>query len=146
MRRRWVVILVLVLVSLGAGGTNALVARVDQQMNGLTPSAVPVVSADAAALHRRLLIADLHADSLLWGRDLRKRHERGHLDLPRMVEGNLFLQVFGVVTSASSGDNYTANSGKGDQIGQLMLAQGHVLIVEMVSSVINAGSTGIQSC
>ena len=129
MRRRWVVILVLVLVSLGAGGTNALVARVDQQMNGLTPSAVPVVSADAAALHRRLLIADLHADSLLWGRDLRKRHERGHLDLPRMVEGNLFLQVFGVVTSASSGDNYTANSGKGDQIGQLMLAQGHVSAV-----------------
>ena len=130
MRRRWLLALVaLVMGSLGAGSTRALLARVDRQMNGLTPSAAPAVSAEAAALHRQLLIADLHADSLLWGRDLRERHDRGHLDLPRMVEGNMFLQVFGVVTPASSGDNYTANSGKSDQIGQLMLARGHVSAV-----------------
>src|SRR2546426_5588069 len=39
------------------------------------------------ALHRQLLIADLHADSLLWGRDLLERGTRGHADIPRLIEG-----------------------------------------------------------
>ncbi|HET7039424.1 MAG TPA: dipeptidase, partial [Gemmatimonadales bacterium] len=43
--------------------------------------------------------ADLHADSLLWGRDLLRRSRRGHVDLPRLVEGNVALQVFTVVSA-----------------------------------------------
>ncbi|MFT5685043.1 MAG: membrane dipeptidase, partial [Myxococcota bacterium] len=104
---RLAAVAVVVLMSLGAGLSLGVLPQTDRKMNGLTPTDQPVVSAEAAALHARIPIADLHADSLLWGRDLRDRHDRGHLDLPRMVEGGMMLQVFGVVTSASSGDNYT---------------------------------------
>src|SRR6185369_4922671 len=48
---------------------------------------LPVVSAEAAALHRSSVVVDLHADALLWGRDLAKRSRFGHEDLPRLREG-----------------------------------------------------------
>ena len=47
------------------------------------------VSAEAAALHRTLLVADLHADTLLWGRDILAPSHGGHIDLPRLVDGNV---------------------------------------------------------
>ncbi|HEV7735739.1 MAG TPA: membrane dipeptidase [Candidatus Binatia bacterium] len=62
------------------------------------PSAAP--SARAVALAGRLRVADLHADSLLWGRDLLERHSRGHVDVPRLAQGHVALQGFGVVTRA----------------------------------------------
>lgn len=49
-------------------------------------------------LHERLFVVDLHADSLLWNRDLLRRSNVGHIDLPRLLEGNVALQVFGVAT------------------------------------------------
>jgi microsomal dipeptidase-like Zn-dependent dipeptidase len=51
----------------------------------------------AAQLHRTLTVVDLHADTLLWNRDLLQRASHGHVDLPRLQEGNVALQVFGVV-------------------------------------------------
>jgi len=57
-----------------------------------------VVSGEAVALHRTLWIADLHADSLLWNRDLLREHRRGHVDVPRLIRGNVALQVFTTVT------------------------------------------------
>ena len=53
----------------------------------------------AARLHRMLTVVDLHADTLLWNRDLLQRASHGHVDLPRLQEGNVALQVFGVVNS-----------------------------------------------
>ena len=47
------------------------------------------VSEEAAALHGTLTIGDWHADSLLWDRDLLERGDRGHVDLPRLQEGNV---------------------------------------------------------
>ena len=41
----------------------------------------------ARALHETLWVADLHADSLLWGRDLLQRSTRGHVDVPRLRRG-----------------------------------------------------------
>ncbi|MGE3304666.1 MAG: peptidase M19, partial [Rhizobiaceae bacterium] len=41
------------------------------------------VSAEAQALHDTLTVADLHADSLLFGRDLLERSSMGHVDIPR---------------------------------------------------------------
>src|SRR5690242_2994784 len=38
-------------------------------------------SAAAQGLHKTLIVADLHADSLLWDRNLLKRSTRGHVDL-----------------------------------------------------------------
>jgi microsomal dipeptidase-like Zn-dependent dipeptidase len=68
------------------------------------------VSPRAADLHRRLLVADMHADSLLWGRDLLQRGSRGQVDLPRLQEGNVALQAFTVVTKSPRGLNIEKNS------------------------------------
>ena len=52
----------------------------------------------ARALHQKLVIADLHADSLIWGRDLLRRNDRGQVDIPRLREANVAVQVFCVPT------------------------------------------------
>ena len=52
----------------------------------------------AHQFHQSLFVADLHADTLLWDRDLLNRHERGHLDVSRMIDGNIALQAFTVFT------------------------------------------------
>ena len=57
-----------------------------------------VASLEATKLHEELLIADLHSDALIWGRDLLKNNDRGHVDIPRLLEGNIALQVFSVPT------------------------------------------------
>ena len=57
------------------------------------------VPASVRAIHDKAFVADLHADPLLWGRDLAIRYRRGHVDLPRLREGGIDLQVFGAVTS-----------------------------------------------
>ncbi len=53
---------------------------------------------DAAALHRRACIADAHADSLMWNRDLNQASAEGHVDFPRLAEAGVKLQCFTVVT------------------------------------------------
>jgi len=46
----------------------------------------------------RFPLADGHADSLLWNRDLTVRHRRGHVDFPRLGEAGVRIQCFTVVT------------------------------------------------
>jgi membrane dipeptidase len=77
----------------------------------------------ARALHDSLWIADLHADSLLWGRDLLRAHRRGHVDLPRLIAGNVALQVFTVVSKVPFGINFSANSARSDMITPLTVLQ-----------------------
>jgi microsomal dipeptidase-like Zn-dependent dipeptidase len=96
--------------------------EVERRMNGLTGTP-PAVSARARALHRRLLVVDLHADSLLWGRDLRARGTRGHVDVPRMAEGNVAVQGFTVVTQTPRGQNLDRNDDATDNITLLAIAQ-----------------------
>lgn len=74
------------------------------------------VSERARALHAQLTIADLHSDTLLWRRDPLDRADRGHVDVPRLVEGNVALQVFAAVTKVPQGLNYEENSAESDQI------------------------------
>jgi membrane dipeptidase len=64
-------------------------------------------------IHEGLFIADLHADSLLWARDLLKESRYGHIDLPRLVPGNVCLQALGVVTNFPFGfdPNHHSDSG-----------------------------------
>ncbi len=81
-------------------------------------------SARARELHRRLFVADLHADPLLWGRDLRMRARRGHVDVPRLQEGGVALQVFSVVSKTPWGLNLERNDDRTDQVTLLALAQG----------------------
>lgn len=68
------------------------------------------VSPKAAALHKSLLIGDWHADPLLWNRDLSKRGTRGQVDIPRLIEGNVALQMFTAVTKSPAGQNYDSNT------------------------------------
>jgi membrane dipeptidase len=57
-------------------------------------------SAGVQALHNTLIVADLHSDSLLWDRNLLKRSSRGHVDLPRLQDGNVSIQAFTLVTTS----------------------------------------------
>ncbi|MGJ8610667.1 MAG: dipeptidase, partial [Octadecabacter sp.] len=68
-----------------------------------------VPSAAAQSLHETLTIGDWHADPLLWQRDLTQRSDRGHVDVPRLIEGNVALQVFTAVTKSPAGQNVHAN-------------------------------------
>lgn len=80
------------------------------------------VSARAEALHRTLTIADLHGDTLLWQRDLLERGSRGHIDLPRLQDGNVALQVFSSVSQTPAGQNYDRNEDT-DILWQLTIGQ-----------------------
>lgn len=70
----------------------------------------PIASDEARAIHDASPAIDLHADTLMWSRwigyDLHKAHEPplpfaalgGHVDLPRMREGGMGAQFFGLVS------------------------------------------------
>ncbi len=82
------------------------------------------VSDEARALHDTLVIGDWHADPLLWDRDLLARGNRGHTDIPRLLEGNVAVQVFTMVTKSPRGQNYDENSAEAaDNITPLFIGQ-----------------------
>ena len=81
-------------------------------------------SAQAEELHRKLLVADLHADSLLWGRNLLHRSARGHVDIPRLAEGNVAIQAFTVVTTSPRKLNIYRNSDSSDLVRYLAILEG----------------------
>ncbi len=94
----------------------------EESMNKLAPTN-QVVSPAAQALHNSLFIADLHGDTLMWKRNLLNRADRGHIDLPRLEDGHVGLQVFSSVTKTPRGQNYDANSDKTDNITALAIGQ-----------------------
>lgn len=110
-----------VLLALG-GVLLALPGEVERRYNRVRSHA-PHVSAAARELHRKLLVADLHADTLLWGRDLLEHGSRGHVDLPRLVEGGVALQAFTVVTSIPRSASIERNEDASDAVTLLALAQ-----------------------
>lgn len=74
----------------------------------------------AAALHRELRVADLHCDAVLWTRNLTRRANWGHLDFPRMLDGNCAVQHFLTVTEFPrriNGDNLTDVSDRLTMLG-----------------------------
>lgn len=82
-------------------------ARRNNPVAGLPPYPV---SAAASELHASLFVADLHADSLLWDRDLLVHDSIGQLDIPRLIQGNVGLQVFSAVTRVPFNRNLKKNS------------------------------------
>ena len=111
-------------VAVAAAGFFTLAPGIVEKGQNATLPGAPVPSAAALALHKGLVIGDWHSDALLWDRDLRQRSDRGHVDLPRLREGNVALQVFTTVTKSPSGLNYEHNSAEAsDDITLLMLAQ-----------------------
>ncbi|GAB4519979.1 MAG: membrane dipeptidase [Amphiplicatus sp.] len=121
---KWLLILAVAAALLGALVFFAVAPRrIDAALNRVFPHPPYETSAEAKALHRRLRVADLHADTLLWMRDPLHRQKRGHTDLPRLQEGGVRLQVFSAVTKSPSGQNYESNDADSDTITGLVIAQ-----------------------
>lgn len=96
---------------------------VEGSMNVVDGQPLIKVSDEAKALHKTLNIVDLHSDTLMWNRDLGKPADRGHMDLPRLQEGNVALQLFSSVTKTPKGQNYDGNGADTDNITLLTFAQ-----------------------
>ncbi len=119
---RLAAILLALVVLAGAVLHFGVLPWVDRKANAvLDPGPYPV-GAVSARLHADAFVADLHADALLWGRDLRQRHDYGQVDLPRLVEGGVDLQVFSVVSRVPRGLNYYRNSADSDSLPLLFVA------------------------
>ncbi len=99
-------------------------AQLEKQMNVVAEHAPYQISPAAQQLHSSLVIGDWHSDSTLWQRDLAKRSDYGHVDIPRLQAGNVMLQMFTTVTKSPSGLNYEHNETDAwDDITSLALVQ-----------------------
>ena len=121
--RRWI-LSILILIALAAAAFFTLApGMIERDLNKIDGKPLPTVSARAEALHKTLTIVDLHSDSLLWSRDFLDRAERGHMDLPRLEDGNVALQILASTTKSPKGQNYDANGADTDNITSLVIAQ-----------------------
>lgn len=93
----------------------------ESSLNRVERVTLPAPGDEAKALHATLDMVDLHADTLLWGRDVLVRGTRGHVDVPRLVEGRFAVQVFSTVTKTPRGQNYDRNTSDTDSITLLAL-------------------------
>jgi membrane dipeptidase len=126
MQRLALVLIVVVLIA-AIGFFTVLARIVDRRLNTVVLTGAPPPSAAAESLHAQLTIVDLHADALLWPRDLLSRASHGHVDVPRLREGNVAIQVFSVVTKTPRGLNYDRNTAETDNITLLAAAQRYPL-------------------
>jgi len=83
---------------------------VERGMNRVQRLGPYPISERARALAKRSFLVDLHADSLLWGRNLNARGTRGAVDVPRLIEGDIALQAFTIVTRSPRGLNFRSNA------------------------------------
>jgi membrane dipeptidase len=122
--KKWVLIglalLVAVLIVAGVRFFATTPGKIDRSQNKIEPVPLSITPA-AQALQSTLDVADMHADSLLWKRDLLTRSDRGHIDLPRLIEGHYALQVFSSVTKSPNGQNYDSNGADSDSITNLAI-------------------------
>lgn len=119
-RLRWLLFCIIILAAVWL----ALPGIVERHFNHTLHAPPYQVSAQAEALHRKLTVADLHGDSLLWGRNLLRRSSRGHIDLPRLAEGNVSIQAFTVVTTSPRNLNIYKNSDSTDLIRYIAMFEG----------------------
>lgn len=101
----------LLLVAVPAVVWLGLCSQGERFLNRHADVALPPVSAAARALHDANVVIDLHADSLLMRRDLLSRSDIGHVDLPRLREGGVAIQVFAAPTVVPWSANFEATDG-----------------------------------
>jgi membrane dipeptidase len=122
---RRILAIVLVLAVIAAGVVfSYLPVRTDARFNVVLPHEPYQPSPEAVALHETLRVADLHADPLLWKRDIVKRNTRGHTDIPRLIEGGFALQVFSVVSKSPRNTNYVKNDNDSDGMKMAAIISG----------------------
>ena len=74
---------VALLLALGGGLLLGLAPGLaERRMNRVTDRSIEV-SDHARKIHASLFVADLHADTTLWNRNVLVRGSRGHVDVPR---------------------------------------------------------------
>ena len=95
----------------------------EKQNNKIDGQPLPEITAEAQKLHDSLMIVDLHSDTLLWKRKITDSVDYGHVDLKRMQQGNVGLQIFSSVTKTPKGQNYDSNSAETDNVTMLAIAQ-----------------------
>jgi microsomal dipeptidase-like Zn-dependent dipeptidase len=102
---------------------DAVRASGERKRNRTPPEAATPVSERARALHATLRVADLHADSLLWGRDLLEWGDRGHADVPRLIEGRVAIQVLSCSVKVPHHFNIERNEDTSDDVLKIAIAQ-----------------------
>jgi membrane dipeptidase len=125
MKKKILIALAVILLLLLGAFFFVVPAQLEKRMN-VSLNAPPYLASERALeLHKKLLVADLHADSLLWDRNLLDRGTRGHVDIPRLIEGNVALQAFTVVTKTPYvwKMNIERNDDKTDNIRILAIAE-----------------------
>ncbi|MDH3727174.1 MAG: membrane dipeptidase, partial [Myxococcales bacterium] len=80
--------------------------------------------AEAEKLYRDLFVVDLHGDPLLWDRNLNERLSHGAIDVPRLVEGNIGIQCFFIVSKSPYGQNIDRTEDNSDAVTALAILQG----------------------
>lgn len=119
-----IIFILAVLVIAVIGARLYVPGYVDKGQNRIWPHDPFPVSAETRTFHRDIMIMDWHADTLLWDRDPMKRIDHGHVDLPRLQDGNIGIQMFTTVTKVPSGQNYDSNSADSDNITLIAAVSG----------------------
>ncbi|MEO0576347.1 MAG: dipeptidase [Pseudomonadota bacterium] len=96
---------------------------VERQFNTMAVVSHRAPTDTAIALHTNATIVDLHGDTLMWRRSILRSSDRGHIDLPRLQQGNVALQVLSSVTKSPKGLNYDRNTADTDSLVALAIAQ-----------------------
>ena len=118
---KWGAGILAVIVVLGLVGFFTLAPGIaERDMNVVKAHDPYPVSPEATAFHDSLVIGDWHSDTLLWKRDPLKRADRGHVDVPRLIQGNVALQVFTAVTKSPAGQNYQENSAEAFEVSMML--------------------------
>ena len=112
-----------VLISALVGLSILIALLLERGLNRVRLTPPYSVSESTKTLHEKLFVADLHADPLLWKRDMLRRSNHGHVDIPRLVEGNVAIQVFAAATKIPIGINFEQNYSRGDLLFPLTIIQ-----------------------
>jgi membrane dipeptidase len=125
MKKKILITLAVILLLLLGAFFFVVPAQLEKRLNASLNPPPYLASERAVELHKRLMVADLHADSLLWDRDLLDRATRGHVDIPRLIEGNVALQAFTIVSKTPYvwKMNIERNDDSSDNITILAVAQ-----------------------
>lgn len=122
--KRILILIAVALLLVGLAAFFLVVPKVVDDKYNAVFYAPPYATSDRAReLHKKLTVVDLHADSLLWDRDLMSKNSRGHVDVPRLLEGNVAVQAFTIVTKVPRGLNIESNSDESDLIKLLAVAE-----------------------